>query len=150
MCGRLLKFILRPSLTAQWLPANFTPSQPIHPSLSSHSASHLLLGTHASDNEPNFLLVAHVNAPVSFSSSSSASFKNAVHVMQKIYVNSEVNRARHCPQRPSLVACQTGGADFLLFDLAKHPSKPVRDSVCIPDARLVGHKKQGCFLDCSR
>jgi histone-binding protein RBBP4 len=68
---------------------------------------------------------------------------NAINVTQLIALDSEVNRARACPQLPSLVACQTGGADFLLFDVNKHPARPLRGGVCIPELRLRGHKKQG-------
>jgi hypothetical protein len=47
------------------------------------------------------------------------------------------------PQRPNLVATHTGGASLSVYDLHRHPSKPVRDGVAIPDMRLRGHKKQG-------
>lgn len=60
--------------------------------------------------------------------------------MQQINHHGEVNRARHMPQNPYLIATKTVTADVFVFDFTKHPSKPT-GSECRPDLRLTG----GCF-----
>jgi hypothetical protein len=115
--------------------------------------AHLLLGTHSTDHEPNFLLLASVtppppmgdanddamvmdvstSAPAERGMAAKARAPTSVTVTQKIYVESEINRARAMPQNGNIVAVHTGGADLMVFDLTKHPSKPLRDGVQIPD-----------------
>ena len=48
-----------PSLTVQWLP---TPSQP-DTAVGAFAVHKLILGTHTSDDFPNFLMVADVHIP---------------------------------------------------------------------------------------
>lgn len=51
-----------PSLTIHWLPS---PPQPhSHPSFNLHK---LLFATHTSQNEPNFLILAHASLPLTTS-----------------------------------------------------------------------------------
>jgi len=56
-----------------------------------------------------------------------------------------VNRARHMPQNPCLIATRTVQGDVLLFDYTKHPSVPNND-VARPDLRLTGHATEGYGL----
>ena len=94
-----------PSLTCQWFPSSFAPATPLHTSFNA-SSSYLLLGTHASDNEPNYLMVANVTLR------ENASSAHTVQTCQQIFVDSEINRARTMPQLPSLVACVLNMADI--------------------------------------
>jgi hypothetical protein len=97
------------SLTVQWMPPSYASS-----ASGPSSASHLLLGTHAFEHQPNFLLVAQVHLPVGEDSSAADAMDvaadssvgatllakarrhapTAISVRQKIYLDSEVNRAR--------------------------------------------------------
>jgi hypothetical protein len=64
----------------------------------------------------------------------------------------EVNRARHNPFNPFLIATKTVCAEVYVFDYSKHPSKPAHDGKCNPDLRLTGQSLgyglyyQGMFL----
>uniref|UniRef100_A0A3Q3GPV4 Uncharacterized protein n=1 Tax=Labrus bergylta TaxID=56723 RepID=A0A3Q3GPV4_9LABR len=58
----------------------------------------------------------------------------------------KVNRARYMPQNPYIIATKTPSSDVLLFDYAKHPSKPDPSGECTPDLRLRGHQKEGYGL----
>jgi histone-binding protein RBBP4 len=51
-----------PSLTVQWLPSS--PQSHSHPSFNTHK---LLLATHTSDEEPNYLMLAESSLPVNTS-----------------------------------------------------------------------------------
>lgn len=75
-----------------------------------------------------------------------ASSAGKIQVTQQINHEGEVNRARYCPQRPSLIATKTVSSDVYIFDTAKHPSKPERSGVCEPDMRLRGHRTEGYGL----
>nr|XP_029132489.1 histone-binding protein RBBP7-like [Labrus bergylta] len=50
------------------------------------------------------------------------------------------------PQNPYIIATKTPSSDVLLFDYAKHPSKPDPSGECTPDLRLRGHQKEGYGL----
>ncbi|KAJ8452974.1 hypothetical protein Cgig2_014737 [Carnegiea gigantea] len=114
-----------PSLTVQWLP---TPPR-IDPdtSLPVHT---LILGTHTSDEAPNFLMLADVE------------------IVKRFHVDSEVNRARCMPQNPNLVAAKTSGLEVYVFDTTKEPNSNGMGS-CNPDLRLRGHEKEGYGLSWS-
>ena len=60
-----------PSLTVQWL-----PSEPSPDSDGSFAVHKLILGTHTSDDYPNFLLVAEVLLPVDNSTSVESNLEN--------------------------------------------------------------------------
>ncbi|KAF0892935.1 hypothetical protein E2562_020054 [Oryza meyeriana var. granulata] len=47
-----------PSLTMQWLPDSAEPAR------KDHSVQKMVLGTHTSDNEPNYLMLAQVQLPL--------------------------------------------------------------------------------------
>jgi histone-binding protein RBBP4 len=47
-----------PSLTVQWLPDR------VEPPGKDHSVQKMILGTHTSDNEPNYLMLAQVQLPL--------------------------------------------------------------------------------------
>jgi len=162
-----------PSLSCQWLPDVQVPSG------ADYSIQQLLLGTHTSEEEQNYLMVAEVRIPAS-GVAASAAIADAqraerdetgaggrggtgsgqhsvfgfggvgkVDVVQKINHDGEVNRARCCPQRPSLVATKTVTADVYVFDTQKHPLKPPPDGACVPQLKLKGHKKEGYGLSWS-
>ncbi len=61
-----------------------------------------------------------------------------VQVIHQMNHEGEVNRARHNPFNPFLIATKTVCAEVYVFDYSKHPSKPAHDGKCNPDLRLTG------------
>jgi histone-binding protein RBBP4 len=117
-----------------------------------YSKQRLVLGTHTSDNEQNYLMIAEVQLPLEDGEVAAAGGYGAergeaggfggahgkVHVVQQINHDGEVNRARAMPQEKFLIATKTVSAEVFVFDYSKHPSKPNADGVCAPDLRLLG------------
>ncbi|CAK9134546.1 unnamed protein product [Ilex paraguariensis] len=137
-----------PSLTVQWL-----PSPPSSDSDDGSFAVHkLILGTHTSDDFPNFLMVADVHLPKNPASAVETNFEYPnipkVEIVQKIYVDGEVNRARCMSQNPSVVAAKTSSCEVYVFDSTKQPVNHEGGS-CDPDLRLRGHDKEGYGLSWS-
>lgn len=52
------------------------------------------------------------------------SVSGKIEIEIKINHEGEVNRARHMPQNPCIIATKTPTSDVLVFDYTKHPSKP--------------------------
>ncbi|XP_011046680.1 PREDICTED: WD-40 repeat-containing protein MSI2-like [Populus euphratica] len=142
-----------PSLTVQWVPLAAPLPHPTDPS--SFSIHKLVLGTHTSDDFPNFLMVADAVLPTSVSDakidtscSSADSVIPKVEITQKIRVDGEVNRARCMPQNPAIVGAKTSGCEVYVFDSTKQAERKQRDG-CDPDLRLIGHDKEGYGLSWS-
>mmetsp|Transcript_31021 Transcript_31021/g.74948 ORF Transcript_31021/g.74948 Transcript_31021/m.74948 type:complete len:480 (-) Transcript_31021:101-1540(-) len=68
----------------------------------------------------------------------------------KIQHEGEVNRARHMPQNPFMVATRGPDASVYVFDRSKHPSKPSDGSVFSPQIVCCGHTKEGYGLAWSK
>ncbi|KAG0564781.1 hypothetical protein KC19_8G139600 [Ceratodon purpureus] len=145
-----------PSLTVQWLP---TSEEPVG---KDYSLQRLIVGTHTSDNEPNYLMIAQVQLPLEDSENNARQYDDErgdlggfgcssrkVQVVQQINHEGEVNRARYMPQNPFYIATKTVSAEVYVFDYSKHPSKPPQDGQCNPDIRLRGHKTEGYGLSWS-
>ncbi|CAH8358773.1 unnamed protein product [Eruca vesicaria subsp. sativa] len=146
-----------PSLTVEWLPGREElPGQ-------NHSVQKMILGTHTSDNEPNYLMIAQVQLPVDDTESEARQYDDdrdefggfgcsigKVQVIQQMIHEGEVNRARYMPQNPFMIATKTVSSEVYLFDYSKHPSKPPLDGVCNPDMRLRGHSSEGYGLAWSK
>ncbi|KAG6748859.1 hypothetical protein POTOM_048796 [Populus tomentosa] len=115
-----------PSLTVEWLPDREEPPG------KDYSVQKMILGTHTSENEPNYLMLAQVQ------------------IIQQINHDGEVNRARYMPQNPFMIATKTVSAEVYVFDYSKHPSKPPLDGACTPDLRLRGHSTEGYGLSWSK
>ncbi|KAF5840260.1 nucleosome remodeling factor [Dunaliella salina] len=142
-----------PSLTIQWLPNKEVQEG------KDFSKQKLILGTHTSDNEQNYLMIAEVQLPLEESEldarqyederGESGGFGSAhgkVHITQQINHDGEVNRARYMPQEPFIIATKTVSADVNVFDYSKHPSKPPADCKCKPNIVLKGHQTEGYGL----
>lgn len=143
-----------PSLTVQWLPGEkeIVPGQDF-------SKQRLILGTHTSDNEQNYLMLAEVQLPLQDSEVDARGYDDErgevggfgsahgkVNIVQQINHDGEVNRARAMPQDKFKIATKTVSAEVWVFDWAKHPSKPPSDGTCNPDLRLIGHRTEGYGL----
>lgn len=142
-----------PSLTVQWLPERHeVPDK-------DYSVQKLVLGTHTSDNEQNYLLVAEVQLPLEGAEVDARQYEDErgevggfgagagkVQVVHLINHEGEVNRARYKPQNPFMIATKAVTSDVFVFDYTKHPSKPPADGSCSPDLRLKGHSSEGYGL----
>ncbi|EEF27964.1 retinoblastoma-binding protein, putative [Ricinus communis] len=140
-----------PSLTVHWLPLAAPLPHPTNPS--SFSVHKLVLGTHTSDDFPNFLMIADAVLPIrgaqpKFDAKSEDSLIPKVEISQKIRVDGEVNRARCMPQNPAFIAAKTSGCDVYVFDSTKQ-SERQQDDGCDPDLTLRGHDKEGYGLSWS-
>ncbi|KAJ7552088.1 hypothetical protein O6H91_06G041400 [Diphasiastrum complanatum] len=145
-----------PSLTMQWL------SERQEPPGKDYSVQKLILGTHTSDDEPNYLMLAEVQLPLEDVETDARQYDDErgefggfgcangkVQVIQQINHEGEVNRARYMPQNPFIIATKTISAEVYVFDYSKHPSKPPQEGHCNPDLRLRGHKTEGYGLSWS-
>ncbi|GAB4838533.1 RNA-binding protein Musashi 2 [Ancistrocladus abbreviatus] len=126
-----------PSLTVQWLPS--PPQLNQETSLAVHK---LILGTHTSDDFPNFLMIADAHLPANTASSFIAP---KVEIVKRIHVDGEVNRARCMPQNPDLIAAKTSGLEVYVFNSVKQTDK-IEGGFCDPDLKLRGHEKEGYGL----
>jgi len=145
-----------PSLTVQWLPDK------VEPPGKDYSTQRLILGTHTSDNEQNYLMIAEVRLPLENTEidarkySGSAEEKSEaggyggatgkIEIIQMINHPGEVNRARYMPQNANIIATKTAGPEVLVFDRTKHSLKPGKAGSVNPDLRLTGHTKEGYGL----
>eukprot|EP01025_Chloroclados_australasicus_P012083 TRINITY_DN15501_c1_g1_i4.p1 TRINITY_DN15501_c1_g1~~TRINITY_DN15501_c1_g1_i4.p1 ORF type:complete len:454 (+),score=49.10 TRINITY_DN15501_c1_g1_i4:32-1363(+) len=142
-----------PSLTVQWMPERKEyPEQ-------GYSKQRILLGTHTSDNEQNYLTLADVQLPLESTEFDPRQYDaekgevggfssdlGKITILVQIPHEGEVNRARYNPRNSFLIATKTVSSDVYIFDYSKHPSKPEED-ICNPQIRLKGHTAEGYGLD---
>jgi len=146
-----------PSLTVEWLPDRHEPAG------KDYSLQKVILGTHTSENEPNYLMLAQVQLPLDDAENDARHYDDdrpdiggfgcangKVQIIQQINHEGEVNRARYMPQNPFIIATKTVSAEVYVFDYSKHPSKPPLDGACNPDLRLRGHNTEGYGLSWSK
>jgi histone-binding protein RBBP4 len=143
-----------PSLTTQWLPDVKEAGE--GKDVREHS---LLLGTHTSEGEQNYVMVAAVKLPKPDSEIDARAYvdekeecggfgnvKDKVEIRMKIKHEGEVHRLRYQPQNPFVVATRGPSADVHVFDLSKHPSVPDANAQFSPQYRLKGHDQEGYGL----
>jgi histone-binding protein RBBP4 len=122
----------------------------------------LILGTHTSNSEPNYLMIAEVTLPSPDAEVDARKYDDEkkelggfggqqakLDIKIKISHDGEVNRARYMPQNPFIIATKSPSADVLVFDVSKHPSVPEEDTPCSPQLRCTGHTKEGYGLSWS-
>jgi len=141
-----------PSLTVQMLPT------PEGSDSKSQKERRLLLGTHTSENEQNYVLVVNVVLPGDEEEeetqepatgqnwqreAASKGPKAKVEMVKRINHQGEVNRARYMPQKPSMIATKGPAAEVYVFDETKQPAKAPTDGACTPLLKLAGHSKEG-------
>ncbi|ORZ24799.1 WD40-repeat-containing domain protein [Lobosporangium transversale] len=142
-----------PTLTCQWLPDIERPEG------KDYTVQRLLIGTHTSDNDQNYLQIAQVQLPSDSTPIDTRKFDDErgevggfggteckISVTQRINHEGEVNRARYMPQNPDIIATKTVSGDLFIFDRTRHPSQPAAGGVCSPEIRLKGHTKEGYGL----
>jgi histone-binding protein RBBP4 len=83
----------------------------------------------------------------SAAASASAAALGKVEFTVKMLHEGEVNRARHCPQHPFLLATKGPSGDAYVYDYSLHPREPPADALAArPQLRLKGHSKEGYGL----
>ncbi|GAX22829.1 histone-binding protein RBBP4 [Fistulifera solaris] len=149
-----------PSLTIEWLPT----VRHMNDQVSEHS---LLLGTHTTGNEPNYLMVAVCGLPNGetvvdhpqrydedkkevggYGQANAAVGK--LEIKMKVVHEGEVNRARHMPGNPFMVASRGPSPEIYFWDLSKHPSFPVEGKGFCPEGIGIGHSQEGYPLEWSK
>ncbi|CDW89960.1 wd-40 repeat-containing protein [Stylonychia lemnae] len=130
------------------------------PQGSDSSTQKLLIGTHTSNDEQNYIQIMKVKIPLESSKDTrdyqdnardvngigGSSHKNErIQIETQINHQGEVNKARYMPQSHNIIASKTISGEVHIFDFFKHPSKPSNDQVK-PDLKLLGHKKEGFGL----
>ncbi|KAF5639719.1 histone acetyltransferase type B subunit 2 [Fusarium tjaetaba] len=146
-----------PTLTVQWFPDVKEPEG------KNYSVHRLLLGTHTSDESPNFLQIANVQIPKAVAPNPKdyddergeiggygkpgdvAAIK--CEIVQKIEHPGEVNKARYQPQNPDIIATLCVDGKILIFDRTKHPLQPTSLGKVNAQIELVGHKAEGFGLN---
>lgn len=140
-----------PSLTVEWLPLKELPEN------SDYSIQRVVLGTHTNREEEDHLIVAGVKLPVadvdmagealaaSRQAGTALLSKTPVKVEPVVVLNhqGEVNKARHMPQQPNIIATRPPSGEIYVFDIAEYAetrSEPIK---------LIAHKKEGFGLDWS-
>ncbi|KAI5780879.1 WD40-repeat-containing domain protein [Geopyxis carbonaria] len=143
-----------PTLTTQWFPDKHTVPG------NKFSTHRLLIGTHTSGNDTNYLQIAEVQIPIMPSEKDPNNYdpekgeiggygngaECRIQVTQKMVHEGEVNKARYMPQKPDLIATMCADGNVLVFDRTKHPIDPVDTTKCIPQMTLAGHLKEGYGL----
>lgn len=120
----------------------------------------LLLGTHTSEGEANYLQIATVQLPNFEGEMDVRKFDEErgeyggygnssqcrINVVQRIPHQGEVNRARYMPDNPCVIATKTVSGEVHIFDYTKHPSQPAAGTLPNPELRLRGQTKEGYGL----
>lgn len=96
----------------------------------------MLLGTHTSGTEPNYLLIATATLPTTSEAIDVSKYEDEkgeltgynggiskIDIVQKIPHDGEINRARYMPQNPNIIATKTITGDVYIFDLDKQREK---------------------------
>ncbi|ABN67314.1 histone acetyltransferase subunit [Scheffersomyces stipitis CBS 6054] len=98
-----------PSLTIQWLPQHTEEDGVIQ--------SKLLLGTHTSGEDTNYLKVASTELPSSQPTESAKKATSRIKISKKLTNDYEINRARYMPQDPDTVATINGEGNIDIYGL---------------------------------
>lgn len=121
----------------------------------------IILGTHTSNQEQNYLMVAEVTLPLleteldirKYDSSNlqQGGFgSTSVDIIQTINHDGEINSAKYMPQNPNIIATKTISGPVYVFDITKHPNTPsTQDTTCKPNLKLMGNQKEGYGLSWS-
>ena len=143
-----------PSLTVQWFPDKDVPLN------SDFSLQKLLVGTHTSNDEQNYVEVIKTKLPLEDATINNAEYadngadanglgksneKQRIELELKINHKGEVNRARYMPQHSNIIATKTVSGDIHLFDYHKHYRIPEDENIK-PQLVLKGHEKEGYGL----
>lgn len=131
------------------------------------STHRLLLGTHTSNEAPNYLQIATVQLPKPVTldtadydeekeeiggygggaSKKQAQMEVKFEIVQRIDHKGEVNKARYQPQNPNIIATMCTDGRVMIWDRTKHPLQPTGH--VNPQMELIGHEAEGFGLSWS-
>jgi histone-binding protein RBBP4 len=158
-----------PSLCVNWLPkVDYLKERPFY-------LQKLVLGTHTSGQEADYLMIGKARLPISkvvLESQSPenlskedleyfgrmtneqmiedyAKFENKIEIETKIRHDGEVNKAKASPHEYNIIATQTNKGEIHIFDYYKFPPKPKDDTIPEPTKKLISHTKIGYGLSWS-
>ncbi|KAG7662198.1 HAT2 [[Candida] subhashii] len=120
-----------PSLTIQWLPETTTNDD------EGAIDAKLLLGTHTSGEDKNYLKLATTQIPID-SSIGSKKPNSRIKIIKKFENNAEICRTRYMPQDPNIVATINGLGEVDLYDLT--------DDSKMAKSHFVPHNENGYGL----
>ncbi|KAI5181032.1 histone-binding protein RBBP4 [Nematocida sp. AWRm80] len=131
-----------PSLTVQWFP------DALRHEVNETTTQRLLLSTHTSNQEEEFLEIATVTLPDVITDSSLKVFEDGgygigeskIKITQKIPMESEVNRARCMPSNSNIIVVRYDTPEVCIYDYTKHSSFPKEAT---PNITLEGHTQGG-------
>ena len=142
-----------PTLTTQWLPdVKEVPGK-------GQRTHRLLLGTHTSGQQIDYLQIAHFDLP-NPPAATLADYNPTTEelggygaskepikfsIVQKIVHPGEVNKARYQPQNPNIIATWANNHNVYVWDRSKHSSVPTGEPK--PQATLSGHTDEGYALE---
>ena len=145
-----------PSLTVEWMPDGVVSRD----NLETHK---MVLGTHTSGEEPNYLMVADITLPSNEREIDAKNYREdtkevggyggsvaKVDIKIKMTHDGEVNRARINPQNTFQIATKSPLAHVYVFDYSKHSSlKTAVPSAPKPQFTCMGHTQEGYGLSWS-
>ena len=131
-----------PSLTLEWLPGSSASSVGRTGPEEGYIRQELLLGTHTSGEEENYLKIAAIDLPMALCDTKedndndnndekkllapNSEFeprKSNIKIIKKFPHDLEVTRARYMPQDPDIIATMNGAGRISLYNRSKPPSR---------------------------
>ena len=135
-----------PSLTVQWFP------DVVEGKDGGDDVHRLLLGTHASEGEQNYLMIAETKLPSPDAEIEARAYEDKgpvggfgatvekIKIVRRMKHDGEVNKARYMPQNPAIIATKSPGADVYVYDMGV---SGVEDG---PSYTCKGHTNEGFGL----
>ena len=155
-----------PSLCVNWL-------QNIDDVKDSYYNQKMILGTHTSGKEADYLMIAKTYLPISKKNVESykalkkedinkinsmtneqmideyAKIDKKIEIEKKIRHDGEVNKAKASPIKNNIIAAQSNSGDINLYDYLTFPTEPKDDKIQEPTKKLKYHTKLGYALSWS-
>ncbi|CAD25607.1 HISTONE ACETYLTRANSFERASE TYPE B SUBUNIT 2 [Encephalitozoon cuniculi GB-M1] len=128
-----------PSLSVQWFPDVRRDEE------AGRTTQRLLLSTHTSGSEEEYILIAKVEFPDEFDESLNEEVGGDMRlkIIQRISIMDEANRVRYNPSACNVLAVRSDLPDIHVYDYTKHLS---HEKIPRPDMVLRGHSAGGFGL----
>ncbi|ADM11833.1 putative histone acetyltransferase [Encephalitozoon intestinalis ATCC 50506] len=131
-----------PSLSVQWFPDVKRDEE------GGRTVQRLLLSTHTSGVEDEYIMIAQVEFPDEFDESQNEEVNGDMRfkIVQRISIMDEANRVRYSPFACNVLAVRSDLSDIHVYDYTKHLS---HEKIPRPDMVLRGHEGGGFGLSWS-
>lgn len=110
-----------PSLSIQWLPNHVKQENSI--------AAKLLLSTHTSGEDINYIKIAKTQLPLNIVDKSIVSkeqINSKIKISKKLRQDSEINRVRYSPADPDTIASINGQGEVFVYNLSDTSKEPLQ------------------------